>query len=101
MPYRALIYILCTFTIFYTFFYRADIFPIEKRTFPYAQENPILEKRYPFYVITDEDGQNELMKIPLLVNIGDEVLSSDNKLYQITHIEENHAYAKFIRQIKL
>lgn len=101
MPYRTLIYSICIFAIFYSFCYFFNIFPIEHRTNPYAIENPVPEKRYSYYIITDEDGTTELMKIPILVHIGDEVLSTDNKLYEVTRIEENHAYAKFVRQIKL
>lgn len=101
ISYRALIIIVCTIAAFYASFYAAGTPPLERRAHPYAAENPSTEKRRHFYVITDEKGQTELMRIPLAVSIGDEVLASDNKLYRVTRIEGGHAYAAYIRQVKL
>lgn len=93
--------ILCAFLLFYSFLYRENILPLERRTIPYAASDPTADKRYAYYTITDESGALELMRVPLLVQIDDEVLADDNKLYRVVRIEEDRAYAKFIRQVKL
>lgn len=54
-----------------------------------------------YYVITDESGLRELMRVRVAVNVGDEVLAEDNKLYEVTRVEDNHAFAKYVKQVKL
>ncbi|MDD4600905.1 hypothetical protein SDC9_13969 [bioreactor metagenome] len=59
------------------------------------------QKVYDYYLIIDEQNNQTIMYVPLVVSIGDEVLSDDNKYYQIVRIEENRAYARFIKNINL
>ncbi|MEG6587024.1 stage II sporulation protein P [Dendrosporobacter sp. 1207_IL3150] len=59
------------------------------------------QKVYDYYIIIDEQSGAELMYVPLVVSIGDEVLSEDNKLYEVVRVEENQAYARFKKDIKL
>lgn len=54
-----------------------------------------------YYTINDENSAVELMRVPVTVEPGDEVLSADNKLYQVVRVEGNQAYARFIKQVKL
>ena len=59
------------------------------------------QKVYDYYMILDEQDNHTLMYVPLAVNIDDEVLSEENKLYVIVKIEENRAYARFVRDVNL
>ncbi|MEN6568153.1 MAG: hypothetical protein ABFC57_17865 [Veillonellales bacterium] len=59
------------------------------------------QKVYDYYLIIDEDDGHTIMYVPLVVNLGDEVLSEDNRYYQIVKIEENRAYARFIKTLDL
>lgn len=57
------------------------------------------QKIYDYYIIYDEKTNQDLMYVPLVVSIGDEVITEDNKRYRIVKIEENRAYARFIGKI--
>lgn len=59
------------------------------------------QKVYDYYLIIDEQNDQTIMYVPLVVSIGDEVISEDNKYYQVVRIEENRAYARFIKNIDL
>lgn len=59
------------------------------------------QKVYDYYIIIDEESGNHLMYVPLVVGIGDEVLSEDNKLYRVVRVEENQAYARYVKDVKL
>ncbi|MDF2635640.1 MAG: hypothetical protein K0R78_2514 [Pelosinus sp.] len=65
------------------------------------QQKPEPQKVYDYYFILDETDGRSLMYVPLVVNIGDEVLTEENKLYKVVKIEENRAYARFIKDINL
>jgi len=41
------------------------------------------------------------MYVPLVVSVGDELISEDNRYYRIVRIEENRAYARFVRDVNL
>jgi hypothetical protein len=56
---------------------------------------------YEYYIIYDEKTGQELMYVPLVVSIGDELISEDNKRYRIVKIIENRAYARFIEDINI
>lgn len=98
---RLILYIISILILFYALFLLTDLLPIEKHANPYATNQPFVKNRYDYYIITDESGLLELMRVRIAVNIGDEVLIADNKLYEIIRIEQNRAYAKFIKQVKL
>lgn len=59
------------------------------------------QKVYDYYLIIDEATGNTLMYVPLVVAVDDEVLSEDNKLYRVVKIEENRAYARFIKDMSM
>jgi len=71
-------------------------------TFPIQQKpEPPPEIKYDYYIIVDETTGNNLMYVPLVVNIGDEVLSEENKRYKVIKIEQNRAFARFIEDVNL
>lgn len=59
------------------------------------------QKVYDYYLIIDEATGTTLMYVPLVVAIDDEVLSEDNKLYRVVKIEENRAYARYVKDMNL
>lgn len=59
------------------------------------------QKVYDYYIIIDEKTNRDLMYVPLVVSIGDEVITEENQRYKIVKIEENRAYARFIEDISL
>ncbi|MBP2652350.1 MAG: hypothetical protein H6Q74_3175 [Firmicutes bacterium] len=56
---------------------------------------------YDYYEIVDEATNQSLMHVPVIVNVGDEVITEDNKRYQVVKIEQNRAYARFVEYINL
>lgn len=72
-----------------------NIFSIQQKPEPEPQ------KVYDYYLIVDEKDGHTLMYVPLVVSVGDEVLSEENKLYKVVRIEENRAYARFVEDINL
>lgn len=62
---------------------------------------PQPQKVYDYYLILDESDGHSLMYVPLVVNIGDEILTEENKLYKVVKVEENRAYARFVEDINL
>ena len=80
------------FSLFYALPF--DFFhPLQKP----EQTTPI----YDYYIIISEEDNSHLMYVPLTVHIGDEVLSEDNKIYKVVRIEENRAYARFVKNVNL
>lgn len=59
------------------------------------------QKVYDYYLIIDEVNNQTLMYVPLVVSIGDEVITEENKRYQIVKIEENRAYARFVEYVDI
>lgn len=72
-----------------------NIFSIQQKPAPEPQ------KVYDYYLILDEADNRSLMYVPLVVNIGDEILTEENKLYKVVKIEENRAYARFVEDVNL
>ncbi|SFM20926.1 stage II sporulation protein P [Pelosinus propionicus] len=62
---------------------------------------PVPQQIYDYYFILDEADGHSLMYVPLVVSVGDEILTEENKLYEVVKIEENRAYARFVRDINL
>lgn len=62
---------------------------------------PQIQKIYDYYIIVDEVDNHSLMYVPLVVNVGDEVLTEENKRYKVIRIEQNRAIARFVEEIKL
>lgn len=54
-----------------------------------------------YYIIIDEATGADLMYVPLVVSIGDEVITEDNKRYTIVKVEQNRAYARYVEDVDL
>ena len=72
-----------------------NIFSIQQKPDPQSQ------KIYDYYIIVDEIDGHSLMYVPLVVSIGDEVLTEENKRYKVVRIEENRAFARFVEDVNL
>ncbi len=59
------------------------------------------QKIYDYYTIIEENTGEVLMYVPLVVSLGDELISEDNKRYRIIKVEENQAYARFVENLNL
>lgn len=59
------------------------------------------QKIYDYYIIMEETTGAVLMRVPLIVSVGDELISEDNKRYRIVKVEENRAYARYIEDINI
>ena len=66
-----------------------------------VQQKPDTQQLYDYYIILDEIDGHSLMYVPLVVNVGDEVLTDENKRYKVTRIEENRAFARFVEDVNL
>ena len=66
-----------------------------------AQEKPESQQIYDYYLILDEIDGRHLMYVPLIVNVGDEVRTDENKRYKVIKIEENRATARFVEDVNL
>ena len=66
-----------------------------------VQQKPLQapQKIHDYYIIYDEKSGQDLMYVPLVVSVGDEVLTEDDKLYRIVKVEENRAYARFVEDM--
>lgn len=70
--------------------------------FPVQQKPENSSQRvYDYYMILDEANGQTLMYVPLIAQVGDQVLSEENKLYVIVRVEENRAYARFVKDVEL
>lgn len=68
---------------------------------PKESPKPEPETPHPFYQIIDIETAQTLMYVPVKVTVGDELVSEENKRYQIVRIEENRAYARFVEYINI
>ncbi|MDF2569349.1 MAG: hypothetical protein K0R55_953 [Sporomusa sp.] len=59
------------------------------------------QKMYDYYIIQEESSGEVLMYVPLVVSVGDELISETNKRYIIVKVEENQAYARFVEDLNL
>lgn len=59
------------------------------------------QKVHEYYIIIDEATGRNLMYVPLVVSIGDEVITEENKRYEVVRVEENRAYARFVEAVDL
>lgn len=78
----------------------ANLFPFS--IFP-SQQKPeqVPQKVYDYYMIIDEETNKTLMYVPFTVHVTDEVISEENKRYQVVRVEENRAYARFVENVDL
>lgn len=68
-----------------------------------VQQKPeqVSQKVYDYYIIYDEKTGVDLMYVPLVVSVGDELITEDDKRYTIVKVEENRAYARYVEDIVL
>lgn len=59
------------------------------------------QKVYDYYIVVEEDTKEVLMYVPIVISVGDELVSEQNKRYKIIKIEENMAYARFVEDLNL
>jgi len=59
------------------------------------------EAVYPYYFIYEEKSGHHLMTVSIVVTTGDELISEDNKLYRVVRVDENKAYARYVRDLVL
>lgn len=72
-----------------------NLFSVQQKPAPQPQTI------YDYYIIVDEVDSHSLMYVPLVVNVGDEVLTEENKRYKVIRIEQNRAIARFVEEVKL
>jgi stage II sporulation protein P len=72
-----------------------NIFSVQQK----PEQTP--QKVYDYYNIIEEDTGEILMYVPLVVSVGDELISENNKRYKIVKVEENQAYARFVENLNL
>ncbi len=72
-----------------------NILPIQQK----PEQPP--QKVYDYYLIYDDENGRLLMHVPLVVSVGDELISEENKRYRVVRIEENRAYARFVENVDL
>ncbi len=65
----------------------------------YKKPVPKPQQVYDYYIILDEKTGKDLMYVPLVVNLGDELITEENKRYQIVKVVDNQAYARFVENI--
>lgn len=53
-----------------------------------------------YYVYAEEDGR-ELMRVPVPINIDDELITDDNKRYKIISVDGNKGIARFVENVNL
>lgn len=95
------LFFLCSIFLIFLLYYFLFSAPIKNRYIVPSPELKTTQKLYDYYEINDEKDNTMLMRIPVVVTVGDELITEDNKLYRVTKIEENQAYAKFIKNITL
>lgn len=59
------------------------------------------QKVYEYYIIVEAETDRTLMYVPLIVSVGDELITEDNKRYKVVRIEENRAYARFVENVDI
>lgn len=59
------------------------------------------QKAYDHYIVLEADTGRTLMYVPLVVSVGDELITEENKRYRIERVEENRAYARFVEHIDI
>lgn len=73
----------------------SSLLPIEQKPAPPPP------RPYDYYQIIDQENGRTLMYVPLIVSVGDEVISEENKRYQVVRVEENRAYARFVEYVDI
>lgn len=59
------------------------------------------QKVYEYYIIVEAETDRTLMYVPLVVSVGDELITEENKRYEVVRIEENRAYARFVEEVDI
>lgn len=73
--------------------------PLEMLTIQ-AKPEPLPQKSYDYYIIIEKETGIHLMFVPIVVFVGDELISEDNKRYVIVEIADNLAYASFVEHVR-
>ena len=62
------------------------------------QQKPAPQTIHDYYEILDESSGESLMMVPLVVNVGDELLTEDNRWFRIVKVVEDKAYARRVKR---
>lgn len=53
-----------------------------------------------YYVYAEEDGR-ELMRVPVAISIGDELITEENKRYRVITVSEDKGIARYVEMVNL
>lgn len=59
------------------------------------------EQPYEYYYIYAEEDGRELMRVPITINIGDELITEDNKRYKVIKVDGAKGIAQYVETISL
>jgi hypothetical protein len=77
-----------------------NLLPLNMLSIQQKPEQPP-QKLYDYYQIIDADTDRTLMYVPLVVGVGDEVITEENKRYQVVKVEQNRAYARYVEEVNI
>ena len=98
---KLLLYLCLGFLVFFggaVLFYAASPWPL-LRIQPKPLQPP--QKVYDYYLIIHEQTGETLMYVPLVVAVGDEVITEQNQRFRIIRLEANRAIARYIENIDM
>lgn len=102
LPFRRLFLWACTilFLIFAAvgLFYPHTLYELTARPRQALNLSPIV---YPYYFIYEEKSGHHLMTVSIVVTVGDELITENNQLYRVVRMDENKAYARYVREFAL
>lgn len=64
------------------------------------QQKPTPQPIHDYYEILDEVSGESLMTVPLVVNVGDELITDDNRRFEVVSVIENKAYARKVKNLQ-
>jgi stage II sporulation protein P len=59
------------------------------------------EQHYEYYYIYAEEDGRELMRVPIAINVGDELITEDNKRYKVVKVEGDKGIATYVETVSL
>lgn len=66
-----------------------------------ADINPNPAQIYDYYYIYAEEDGRELMRVPLAVNIDDELITEDNKRYKVIKVDGDKGIARYVEDVNI
>lgn len=53
-----------------------------------------------YYIYAEEDGR-ELMRVPIAINVDDELITEDNKRYRVIRIDGDRGTARYVEDVNI